>query len=71
MSKLIYKSDSGYSIELDISSTMRRAIHDSEPDHLDKELIEMKQLIVENTTGLRQANKFHIPRLPKFIRRFF
>lgn len=71
MSKLIYQADSGYSIELDISSSMRRAIHDGDPDHLDKDLIEMKSLITKNTTGLHKLTGIKIPKLPKFIRRFF
>lgn len=71
MSKLVYHSDSGYSIELDISSSMRRAIHDNNPDHLDKDLVEMKTLITKNTTGLGQTTMFKMPTLPKFVRRFF
>jgi len=71
VSKLIYHADSGYSIELDISSSMRRAIHDGDPDHLDKDLLEMKSLITKNTTGLHKLPAIKIPRLPKFIRRFF
>jgi hypothetical protein len=71
VSKLIYKADSGYSIELDISSSMRRAIHDSNPDHLDKDLVEMKRLIAKNTSGLNNDSLFKMPALPKFIRRFF
>jgi len=71
MSKLIYQADSGYSIELDISSSMRRAIHDGDPDHLDAPLVEMKTLITKNTTGLHNISGIRMPKLPKFIRRFF
>ena len=71
MSKLVYHADSGYSIELDISSSMRRAIHDGDVDHLDKDLLEMKSLINKNTIGLGKPSKFRIPSLPKIVRRFF
>lgn len=71
MSKLIYRADAGWEIEIDISSGMRRAIHDGNPDHLDKDLIEMKSLITKNTSALAKSTKFKVPTLPKFIRRFF
>lgn len=46
MSKLVYKSTQGYEMELDISSAMRRAIHDKNPLMLEESFAEFKRMIV-------------------------
>lgn len=60
MSKLIFRSD-GYEIELDISSAMRRAIHDKNPRELDKVIEEFKHLIISNTSALSPRFKIRLP----------
>jgi hypothetical protein len=67
MNKLIYQSET-YSIELDITDAMKRAIKEHDVDVLDEQFEEMKTLIQKNTTGLNEP--FKIP-LPWFLRRFF
>ena len=67
MNKLIYQSET-YSIELDITDAMKRAIKEHDVDVLDDEFERMKILIQENTTGLYEPFKIQ---LPWFLRRFF